>query len=100
MTGVRRGSRVRLSEDVNLLPHTVLRKGETGVVLKTEEDAAGVYSAEVRMDRHHSGLNMWENVAHLVDPELAAVVPIVSTVRSSFAHAASVVFGALSVFGI
>jgi hypothetical protein len=67
------GSRVRLSRDVDLMPYTVLKKGECGTVTYAEADAAGLYSVDVKMDRTHKGLASWDNEAHIVDPELEAV---------------------------
>jgi hypothetical protein len=83
--------RVRLSRDVSLEPHTVLRSGETGVIVRLEKDSQGVYEVEIHMDKRHRGLSHWDNQALLVHPELSAVVCVTQwpTVSGCGALAAS-----------
>lgn len=70
---LRAGMRVLIHRDVDLRPHTTLRKGERGTVRYTEADALGVYAVNVHMDKPHEGLRQWGNCAYLVAPEIDAV---------------------------
>lgn len=72
-TPVHVASRVVLTEDVPLIPHAILRKGEQGTVTVVQEDAGGVWQIEVLMDNDHAGLAAWGNEALLAFPELTAV---------------------------
>ena len=67
------GARVRVTEEIDLQPYTVLQGGEEGGTITkfSVTDELGIVSLEVRMDKRHAGLNYWENVAYLVDPELS-----------------------------
>lgn len=65
--------RAQVLSDISLEPHTVLKKGEKGTIIHIEEDAEGIYEADVRMDNVHRGLADWNNVAHLVEPELSSL---------------------------
>ena len=56
--------------EISLLPYTVLRAGETGIVVETDE-ALG--SVTILMDEWHEGLTAWGNTALLAGPELASV---------------------------
>lgn len=67
----RKEKRVTVSKDIDLEPYTVLRKGEKGTVLYSEEDGDGMVTADILMDREHQGLAMWGNTAHIAGPELA-----------------------------
>lgn len=66
-------ARVRMGHDVDLMPHTILKKGEEGTIVHVEADALGVYSVEIKMDKLHKGLAEWDNAAYLVAPELDAL---------------------------
>ncbi len=65
------GARVRVTKEIDLQPYTVLQVGEEGTIISSVTDELGIVSLEVRMDKRHAGLNYWENVAYLVDPELS-----------------------------
>lgn len=67
---LREAERVRVQSDIDLQPHTTLKKGEMGTILRTVVDALGVYSADILMDTIHKGLAEWDNEAHLVAPEI------------------------------
>lgn len=73
---LRAGMRVLMMSDVDLRPHTLLKRGEKGTVKETEVDALGVYAVNVRMDKEHKGLRDWDNCAYLVAPEIEAVAAI------------------------
>src|SRR5512139_780224 len=58
-----------ITNDISLAPYTVIRCGETGTVVNDDE-----YGIDIRMDKHHDGLRMWANVAHICTAELEGVV--------------------------
>lgn len=69
-----KGKRVVFSGDVDLMPHTIVRRGEQGVITRACADAEGLVSLEVLLDKHHKGLREYDNHAYLEDPELEQVV--------------------------
>ena len=81
MTSLQNAVRVRVERDVNLMPHTVLMKGEEGTIVHVETDALGVWAVHVKMDKIHRGLAEWNNEAYLVDPELQSLVPVSAEIR-------------------
>lgn len=93
-------ARVRLTRDVDLAPHTVLKEGETGLVVRSEADALGVYMVEVLMDRHHKGLDEWDNRALLVPPELDALEELSGSSLSTISsHITTIAAGIAAVAG-
>lgn len=89
-----RGHCVCVLSEICLLPYTTLLAGETGTVVSSVADDAGLYSIEVLMDLPHKGLAAWDNQAHLMGPELAlcAIVPKVplTVLRPNCIQAATV----------
>lgn len=66
----------RVCREISLLPYAVLKAGETGVVVETNEDWGSV---TIKMDTYHEGLTAWGNTALLAGPELDCVELAAST---------------------
>src|SRR5512139_149519 len=54
--------RAKITSDIDLLPYTVLRRGETGTLVNQDQ-----YGVDILMDKRHDGLDWWDNVAHIAD---------------------------------
>src|SRR5512139_2601429 len=54
--------RAKITSDIDLLPYTVLRRGETGTLVNQDQ-----YGVDILMDKRHDGLDWWDNVAHVAD---------------------------------
>jgi hypothetical protein len=67
------GMRITCKEEIDLRPHTTIKKGETGTIVHTTSDALGVYAVDVHMDCYHKGLVEWNNEAHIMAPEVGAL---------------------------
>ena len=67
-------SRVVVTQDIDLFPHTTIYAGETGEIVALEADQGGVWQIEVLLDTFHPGLALWGNEALLAFPELSSVV--------------------------
>src|SRR5512139_4318901 len=52
--------RAKITSDIDLLPYTVLRRGESGTVINQDQ-----YGVDILMDKRHDGLGLWQNVAHI-----------------------------------
>lgn len=85
---LREAERVRVQSDIDLQPHTTLKKGEMGTIRRTVVDALGVYSIDIQMDTFHKGLVDWNNEAHLVAPELDAIAGL-GTITACVGNAAA-----------
>lgn len=70
MKMLRQKKRAFLTRGVSLQPHTTLHMGEQGTVVHVDEDEDGIYAVDILMDKHHHGLDFWDNVAHITGPEL------------------------------
>lgn len=60
------GDRVRVIEPMDNYPNAKLEEGEKGTVISSYDDVGedGIMG-EIRMDRHHGGLDKWDNVFHV-----------------------------------
>ena len=64
-------ARVTVLRDIDLLPITIVRRGEKGRVAFIEYNELGeIHSVEIKLNRYHKGLDAWNNEAHLTGPEL------------------------------
>ena len=70
------GTSITLARDVDLRPHTVIQRGEKGLITRTVSDVDGLVSVEVLLDKAHAGLFEYQNHAYLEEPELTAVIAV------------------------
>jgi hypothetical protein len=68
-----RNTRVKLTRNIDLSPHSVLEAGEKGTVTKVDENLGHV---EVRMDDEHRGLAAWDNQALLAEDDVTSLKPL------------------------
>ena len=78
-------SRVMMTQDIDLFPHTTICAGETGEIVPLEADQGGVWQIEVLLDTFHAGLGAWGNEVLLAFPELSSVVVEVAKSVEAFA---------------
>src|ERR1035437_4091667 len=78
-------SRVMMTQDIDLFPHTTICAGETGEIVALEADQGGVWQIEVLLDTFHAGLGAWGNEVLLAFPELSSVVVEVAKSVEAFA---------------
>ena len=78
-------SRVVMTQDIDLFPHTTIYAGETGEIVALETDQGGVWQIEVLLDTFHQGLAPWGNEALLAFPELSSVAIAVEKTVEAFA---------------
>lgn len=56
------GQRIKLTKDVDRYPFALVKRGETGTVLTWNPNAGPMETIlEVRLDKHHEGLDEWGN---------------------------------------
>jgi len=66
------GRKVEVQRTVDLLPDTVLQKGETGVV-REMADVYGQPYVSIQLDTYHPGLTRWGNCALLAGDDMGSV---------------------------
>jgi hypothetical protein len=59
------GCRVVVMQTVDLTPHTVVQRGETGTVERIDAETGEVW---IKLDRTHRGLAEWDNCIWLIPP--------------------------------
>lgn len=69
--GIALGVRVRITSDIDLDPHGVVKRGEMGTVV-THDEVTGY--AEIELDEHHEGLNEYRNRMWIIPPYAGEVL--------------------------
>lgn len=89
-----KGVRVTFVRDV-YLADTVVRKGESGTVVYVNTEPHRSY-VDVRLVKFHKGLVQWDNVVHLIEPELSALLCPKAKLLETIAALAALICGALT----